>query len=126
MQKKIQEEIQRVQEATGQNDFTYDMMNELKYLECCIYETLRKYPTLPIHIRTVTQDYKVPDSKIVIPKGTSITIPVLGFHRDPDIYENPMEFKPERFLDSPNGGGKISGLFYTPFGDGPRSCIGAR
>lgn len=52
-------------------------------------------------------------------------IPVLGFHRDPEIYDNPMEFRPERFLNSAHGGNEdVKGLFYLPFGDGPRNCIG--
>lgn len=37
-----------------------------------------------------------------------------------------MEFIPERFLNSSTGGGKSNGLFYLPFGDGPRNCIGMR
>lgn len=37
-----------------------------------------------------------------------------------------MDFKPDRFLNSSHGGGKGKGLFYIPFGDGPRNCIGMR
>lgn len=52
-------------------------------------------------------------------------IPVLGFHRDPEIYENPMDFNPDRFIDSPTGS-TVKGCYYLPFGDGPRNCIGMR
>lgn len=52
-------------------------------------------------------------------------ISALGFHRDPEIYENPMEFIPERFIDSPTGS-SAKGCYYLPFGDGPRNCIGMR
>lgn len=126
LQQKAQQEIDRVFGAAGQDGVTYDMLGDLKYMECCIDETLRKYPIVPLHFRKATREYKVPDSNLTIPNGTEIMIPVLGFHRDPEIYDNPMEFIPERFIDSPHGGGKVAGLFYTPFGDGPRNCIGMR
>lgn len=124
VQRKAQEEIDKV--FKNHEGISYESLNDLKYAESCIDETLRKYPIVPIHFRVATRDYKVADSDLVIPKGSSVFIPVLGFHRDPDIYDNPMEFIPERFLNSPNGGGKVSGVFYTPFGDGPRNCIGMR
>lgn len=124
-QKKAQEEIDRVFKSVP-DGISYDALSELKYLECCIDETLRKYPIVPIHMRIATKDFKVPDSDIIIEKGTSTFIPVLGMHRDPEIYDDPMKFIPERFLNSSNGGGKVKGLFYTPFGDGPRNCIGMR
>lgn len=123
IQRKVQEEIDRVLKTGGTDEITYDLMGDLKYLECCVDETLRKYPIVPVHFRTATRDYKISNSDLVIPKDTGIIIPVLGFHRDPDIYDDPMEFKPERFIDSPHGGGKVKGLFYTPFGDGPRNCV---
>lgn len=127
LQKKVTDEIDRVfKNATATGEVTYEMMSELKYAECCVDETLRKYPIVPIHLRKSTQDYKIAGSDLTIPKGTSVFIPVLGFHRDPEIYENPMEFRPERFLNSPNGGGNAEGVFYMPFGDGPRNCIGMR
>lgn len=112
--------------STGTEGMTYDILNGLKFMECCIDETLRKYPIVPFHFREATQDYKIAESDLVIPKGTSVMIPVLGFQRDPEIFENPMEFKPERFLNSSNGEAKSKGAIYTPFGDGPRSCIGMR
>jgi cytochrome P450 family 6 len=102
------------------------MMNDLKYLENCIDETLRKYPGLPFHIRNATRDCKIAGSNLTIPKDTAVMISVLGFHRDPEIYENPMQLKPERFENSLQGNGKTKGLFYTPFGDGPRNCIGMK
>jgi cytochrome P450 family 6 len=123
IQRKVQKEIDGVLKS---GKFTYESLHELKYLECCIDETLRKYPIVPLLMRECTEDYKIPDSDLVIPKGMGLMIPVLGFHRDPEIFENPMAFKPERFLNSPNGEGKAKGLFYLPFGDGPRNCIGMR
>lgn len=118
LQKKVHQELDEVLKAVGPKAMTYEMLGDLKYLECCIDETLRKYPIVPFHMRVASRDYKIDDSNLTIPNGTAVMIPVLGFQRDPDIYDCPMEFRPERFLTSPNGGGKIKGLFYTPFGDG--------
>lgn len=126
IQKRIQEEIDRVVETKGHEEVTYEMMGEMKYLECCIDETLRKYPIVPNHFRTAGRDYKISGSQLIIPKGSSVFIPALGFHRDPNIFKKPMDFMPERFLTSSKGGGESEGAFYTPFGDGPRSCIGSR
>lgn len=92
----------------------------MKYLECCVDEALRKYPIVSTLTRECNKDHKFSGTDYVVEKGTQIFIPVLGFHRDPEIYENPMEFRPERFLDSSTGHGKSSGAFYLPFGDGPR------
>lgn len=126
IQQKVHAEIDRVLEAAGPDGvITYEMMNDLKYLECCIDESLRKYPIVPLLFRVCTEEYQIPETNLTIPKGASVMIPVLGLQRDPDIYESPMEFRPERFSDSAHGGvGK--GLFYLPFGQGPRHCIGMR
>lgn len=126
IQRKVHEEIDRVLEASGSKELTYDKLAELKYLDQCIDETLRKYPILPIIFRLCTEEYKVPDSNLTIPKDTGVFIPVLALHRDPEIYENPLKFKPERFENSTHGGGDHKGLFYMAFGDGPRNCIGMR
>lgn len=120
IQQKVQEEIDRI---IGDNEITYEALNDLKYLECCIDETLRKYPIVPMLNRVCTNGYKFAGTNFEIEKGTQVFIPVLGLHRDPNIYENPMEFKPERFLKSSNGSKNTKGLFYLPFGDGPREIF---
>lgn len=123
IQRRVQEEIDRVVKAAGPEGITYDLLEDLKYLECCIDETLRKYPSVPTHFRKATRDYKITNTELVIPKDTAVFIPVLGFHRDPEIYDNPLEFRPERFINSSDGGGKSNGVFYFPFGEGPRKCV---
>lgn len=123
---KVQHEIDEAFKSIGSDNVTFDLLEKLSYVDCVINETLRMYPIGPALLRKCLKDYKVADSDIVIPKGTSIFIPVLGYHRDPSIYENPLEFRPNRFLNSPNGGGTSPGSFYLPFGDGPRICIGMR
>ncbi|XP_070495511.1 probable cytochrome P450 6d5 [Chironomus tepperi] len=127
LQKKAQNEVDEVFQAF---DVTYDAVKNLKYLEACMLEALRKYPPAPIHSRECTKDYKIPNTNLVIQKGTDIKVPIMSLHRDPEIYENPHEFIPERFLDSPTGNSKLddqkSAIFYSPFGDGPRHCIGMR
>lgn len=69
-------------------------------------------------IRVAASDYTVPDTKLVIPKGTIVFIPAYSIHNDEDIYPNPSKFDPERF----NEGNKKSRhpMAYMPFGDGPR------
>jgi cytochrome P450 family 6 len=121
VQQKVQEEIDRVMKTAGPEGMTYDLLNEMKYLDCCVDETLRKYPLVPVLFRISTKDYKIPDTDVIIEKDTSVFIPLMGMQRDPNIYENPLQFKPERFIDSPTGNPKISaGIVYAPFGDGPR------
>lgn len=126
IQKKIYEEIDKVFKANGSTEITYEMLLECKYLDRVVDETLRKYPIAPGLLRKSSTDYKIRDSDLVIPKGCTVFVPILGLQRDPDIYENPMEFNPDRFLNSPSGAAKSEGITYAPFGDGPRNCIGIR
>lgn len=79
-------------------------------------ETLRKFP-FPLLNRMCTVDYKVPESNFTIKKGTPIVISVMGLHRDPQYFPDPLKFDPERDLDH---------LAYMPFGEGPRNCIAYR
>lgn len=126
LQQQLQREISQVVKRHGTDVLSYEMLSDLKFLDCCISETLRKYPPAPFLIRECTKRYHVPKSSLVIEKGTSVIISAFGMHRDPEIFPDALAFKPDRFLESSTGGGKGQGLFYMPFGDGPRICIGMR
>jgi len=123
IQRKARQEVIDVL-AKHNGVFTYEAMMEMHYLDRCLQEALRKYPTVASLIRKCTTDYPVPDTGITIPKGTQTMIPVYAIHHDPEIYPNPDTYDPDRFL--PEEVEKRHPLSYLPFGDGPRNCIGLR
>lgn len=89
-------------------------------------ETLRLYPVVQILNRICVKDYKIPDTNITIEKGTPIIVPLFSLHRDEKYYTDAEKFDPSRFF-SENKDGKTSvDMPYSPFGDGPRNCIGLR
>lgn len=125
IQQKAYEEIRNTtQKYDGK--LSYESLSEMKYVESCIDETLRKHPPFELLYRQCTKDYKVPNTEMVIEKGTPIFFSVTGSQTDPKYYVNPDEFVPERFLDDQNFNKNSTFLPYLTFGDGPRNCIGLR
>ena len=59
-----------------------------------------------------------------IPANTTVGLLIYALHRDPDYFDNPDDFNPERFYsESPD---KIDHFAYVPFSAGPRNCIGQK
>ena len=121
IQERLREEINIVLAKHG-GKVTYDAIQEMKYMDTVINETLRMYPPVPVLFRKCVKDYKVPDQDVVIKKGVKILIPILGIHYDNDHYPNPEKFDPERFNDVNKS--KRHNYAHLPFGEGPRNCIG--
>jgi len=111
--KKIREEI----DALGP-DASPHALSQLPWLDAACYEILRLYPPIEsLPVRELLEDFELDGYKI--PKGYGLCpIPTLA-HRDPELYPDPDDFKPERFL-----GKKPQNFAYLPFGGGARLCIG--
>ena len=97
-------------------------IDQLKYCRMVMQETLRLYTIIPFVNRTATGDITLRDSKVVIPKGTTVLVPLTLMNRDKDTWEDPSAFKPERFENIAGHTSAKNG--YLPFGYGSRTCIG--
>lgn len=119
----IQDRVrQEIIETLDGDELTYEKVQQMKYLLRVIDETLRLYPPAPIIDRAAEQDYKIPNSNVIIEKGTPIYVALPGLHMDPKYFSNPEKFNPDRFDEN----NKIEPYTYMPFGEGPRVCIGMR
>ncbi|KAJ8937029.1 hypothetical protein NQ314_012112 [Rhamnusium bicolor] len=105
-------------------DIIVDMRKNKGLCDEIQFETLRKYPVLPFLDRRCNADYQISGTNIVIEKGMPVYIPMLGLHYDEQYFPEPDKYKPERFSDKNAYNG--DGLYYLPFGEGPRICIGER
>lgn len=88
-----------------------------------ISETLRKHPPFDILNRECTTEYEVAGTDIVIEKGTTLYFSITAPHYDPQYYDEPDRFSPERFIIDLNLNKNSSQVPYLAWGDGPRNCI---
>jgi cytochrome P450 family 135 len=88
------------------------------YAEAAVRETLRLRPVIALVARRLTRDAVIAGH--ALPAGTVVTPCILLVHRRADVYPEPDEFRPERFLGRPPGT-----YTWIPFGGGVRRCLGA-
>ncbi|XP_068749938.1 cytochrome P450 3A8-like [Montipora capricornis] len=122
LQDKLRAEIKEAIESDSGNKTLYDVCRELEYLDCVIKEALRLNPPAAFANRECAEDYD--NNGIHIPAGTEIIIPIYALHHDPDAWEEPETFNPERFRGPAND--TRHAFQHLPFGAGPRNCIGMR
>nr|WCC58127.1 cytochrome P450 [Pharsalia antennata] len=120
VQKRAVEEQKRIFENDINRKSTYYDLQEMKYLEMIIKESLRLYPPAPVFARETTQEVKYKGK--TIPKDVNIIILTYSILRDPRNFENPEKFDPDRFQNSDG----TRPYTYIPFSAGPRNCIGQK
>ncbi|KAM0982335.1 hypothetical protein ACFX2I_015237 [Malus domestica] len=118
--KKVQEEVRRVvgkKAKVEEND-----LSQMKYMKCVIKENLRLHPPAPLLIpRESTADIKL--GGYDIPAKTRVMVSAFSIQRDPEVWDRPEEFIPERFEDS-SIDFKGQDFQLIPFGAGRRGCPG--
>ncbi|XP_019086088.1 PREDICTED: geraniol 8-hydroxylase-like isoform X3 [Camelina sativa] len=116
---KIKKELD---EVVGRDNIVEEShLPKFPYLQAVMKETLRLHPTLPFLVPHRNSETAVV-AGYTVPKDSKIFVNVWAIQRDPKHWDEPNEFKPERFLDSSldfNGGD----FKYLPFGSGRRSCV---
>ncbi|PIA43413.1 hypothetical protein AQUCO_01900062v1, partial [Aquilegia coerulea] len=118
--RKLQDEVDQVLGKNKKIDET-DIV-KLEYLHAVVKETLRLHPPVPLLIpRKAMKDTEF--MGYLIPENTQILVNVWAIGRDPASWEDPLSFKPERFLSS-NIDYKGGHYHYIPFGAGRRICVG--
>ncbi|XP_050210962.1 cytochrome P450 705A22-like [Mercurialis annua] len=94
----------------------------LPYLRAVVKETLRLYPPIPAIPRECREDCKI--GGFDVPKETIAIIDAYSIMRDPNLWDNPNEFRPERFMKPDDDDDKKNkqNLGFIPFGGGRRMC----
>ncbi|CAK8535578.1 unnamed protein product [Lathyrus sativus] len=118
-QDRLYEELLNV---CGHEKVTDEELSKLPYLGAVFHETLRKHSPVPIvPLRYVEEDTEL--GGYHVPAGSEIAINIYGCNMDSDLWENPDQWIPERFLDEKYA---QADLYKTmAFGGGKRVCAGS-
>ncbi|EDV45580.1 uncharacterized protein Dere_GG12913 [Drosophila erecta] len=121
VQQRLVQEIRDVLGEDRKRPVSLRDLGELKYMENVIKESLRLHPPVPMIGRWFAEDVEIRGKRI--PAGTNFTIGIFVLLRDPEYFESPDEFRPERFEADV---AQIHPYVYIPFSAGPRNCIGQK
>lgn len=110
--------IQELDENFQQEPLGWESLRALTYLDATIKETLRLHPVTPLNgVRLVKRPLRI--DEYLIPAGTILVHCAYLLQRSADVYEDPENFQPERFLDK-----TFDQYTWGAFGGGSRTCIG--
>ncbi|OWF54646.1 probable cytochrome P450 CYP44 [Mizuhopecten yessoensis] len=103
---------------------TQDVLNKMPYIKACFKESFRLYP-LNLDIKRIV-DKNIAVGGFQIPAGTVIEICSFVHQMSPQYFDDPTEFRPERWLRGSSHFRNHHPFIVIPFSHGPRMCIGRR
>ncbi|XP_026681931.1 cytochrome P450 4C1-like [Diaphorina citri] len=102
---------------------SYEDLQNMRYVEMIIKESLRLYPPVPLVARQIITDNERYED-LDLPRGASMVVNIYTVHRDSTYYPEPNKFDPDRFL--PGEAAKRPVGSFVPFLVGPRDCLGKK
>ncbi|KAK8136875.1 n-alkane-inducible cytochrome P450 [Apiospora sp. TS-2023a] len=126
---RLQDEVASVANDT---EISREQIQRLPFLRCCLNETLRLYPTLPMNIRFANKPTVLPrgggpdgNSPTLLAKGAGIVYSVYHLHRREEIYGSDSKlYRPQRWESGELIKKARPGAGYVDFNAGPRICLG--
>ncbi|MEW2084229.1 cytochrome P450 [Streptomyces sp. NPDC005283] len=112
--------VAEIQEVVGNRPVTIEDVPRLEGIRRVLDEVIRLHG-VPLLMRRTTEPVDL--DGVTLPAGTEVAFSLYALLRDPDLYENPGHFDPDRWL--PERRANIARQAYIPFGAGNRKCIGA-
>ncbi|GAM26301.1 hypothetical protein SAMD00019534_094760 [Acytostelium subglobosum LB1] len=107
----------------GEQSMDLSRRSQTPFLNACIKEALRIRPVGALSLpRRTTSDVKI--GPYTIPAATQVITNVYGLAMSPELWSQPEEFNPYRWMDNNNNNNDVEYKF-IPFGVGPRSCVGS-
>lgn len=98
----------------------------MPFLQAVVKENFRLHPSTPLSVPRMAHETCTING-YVIPKGSTLLVNIWAIGRDPNVWADPLEFRPERFLaggEKPNVDVKGNDFEVIPFGTGRRICAG--
>ncbi|GAO51000.1 hypothetical protein G7K_5113-t1 [Saitoella complicata NRRL Y-17804] len=96
-------------------------VKDLKYTAAVLDEVLRYRPTSALGLPRIVPPQGAEVCGVFFEGGTVLSVPSYSVHHDPNLWESPEEFRPERWLDISKASVE---KYFIPFSYGPRSCVG--
>ena len=117
--RKLQQSIRTVL-PNGRKDWSYSKIKDQPYLNHVITETLRLRPSVPVGLQRLTPPEGLAIDERFIPGDTVVSVPCYTIQRDQRYWDDPLQFRPERWESMSTEGGSA----FVAFSRGQFSCPG--
>jgi cytochrome P450 len=115
-----------IPDVNARDAFSFPKLESLQYLRGVIREGLRLSHGVTARMPRLVP-YPLEFEDWVIPPWTPVSMTVHDVHFDPEVYPEPLEFKPERWIGNPKApDGESLEKYWVVFGKGPRMCLGIK